>query len=86
MGHGRGCRRLAIRHQDGFIRLWDVQSLKPTLALDARWYACYPDGKMTFSKDGRKLGPLQSVAYSPNGDLGAAGSEDWRIVVWDVDE
>jgi WD40 repeat protein len=33
-----------------------------------------------------KLGPLQSVAYSPDGTLGAAGSTDGRIVVWDVDE
>ncbi len=33
-----------------------------------------------------KLGPLQSVAYSPDGTLGAAGSKDGRIVVWDVDE
>jgi WD40 repeat protein len=32
------------------------------------------------------LGPLQSVAYSPDGSLGAAGSQDGRIVVWDVDE
>jgi WD40 repeat protein len=32
-----------------------------------------------------KLGPLRSVAYSPCGDLGAAGSQDGRIVVWDVD-
>jgi WD40 repeat protein len=33
-----------------------------------------------------KLGPLRSVAYSPSGDLGAAGSVDGRIVVWDVDD
>jgi WD40 repeat protein len=33
-----------------------------------------------------KLGPLQSVAFSPDGGLGAAGSKDGRIVVWDVDE
>ena len=32
-----------------------------------------------------KLGPLQSVAYSPDGNLGAAGSKDGRIVVWDVE-
>jgi WD40 repeat protein len=32
------------------------------------------------------LGPLQSVAYSPSGDLGAAGSQDGRIVLWDVDD
>ena len=33
-----------------------------------------------------KLGPLQSVAFSPDGTLGAAGSKDGRIVLWDVDE
>ena len=33
-----------------------------------------------------KLGPLGCVAYSPDGTLGAAGSDDGRIVVWDVDE
>lgn len=32
-----------------------------------------------------KLGPLRSVAFSPDGTLGAAGSDDGRIVVWDVD-
>jgi WD40 repeat protein len=30
------------------------------------------------------LGPLRSVAYSPDGSLGAAGSDDGRVVVWDA--
>lgn len=33
-----------------------------------------------------KLGALESVAFSPDGCLGAAGSRDGRIVLWDVDE
>jgi WD40 repeat protein len=32
-----------------------------------------------------KLGPLECVAFSPDGMLGAAGSREGRIVVWDVD-
>lgn len=31
------------------------------------------------------LGALESVAYSPDGTLGAAGSTDGRVVVWDVE-
>ena len=33
-----------------------------------------------------KLGPLVSVAFSPDGTLAAAGSAGGKIVVWDVDE
>jgi WD40 repeat protein len=32
-----------------------------------------------------KLGPLGAVAFSRDGMLGAAGSQDGRIVVWDMD-
>jgi WD40 repeat protein len=31
-----------------------------------------------------KLGPLESVAFSPDGRWGAAGSQDGRIVLWEV--
>jgi WD40 repeat protein len=31
------------------------------------------------------VGALESVAYSPDGTLGAAGSADGRVVVWDVE-
>jgi WD40 repeat protein len=31
------------------------------------------------------VGPLRSVAISPDGCLAAAGSGDGRIVVWDVE-
>jgi WD40 repeat protein len=33
-----------------------------------------------------KLGPLGCVTFSPDGMLGAAGSQDGRVLVWDVDE
>jgi len=32
-----------------------------------------------------RLGPLQCVTFSPDGSLGAAGSQKGRIVLWDVD-
>jgi WD40 repeat protein len=46
-------KRLAATHADGLIRLWDVDSRKPLLALD-------PDGwqgldRLTFSTDGSRL-------------------------------
>lgn len=45
-------KRIAMPHHDGLVRVWDVATLKPLMALD-------PDGfyvdKLTFSKDGKKL-------------------------------
>lgn len=32
-----------------------------------------------------KAGRLASVAFSPDGALGAAGTEDGKVIVWDVD-
>ena len=32
-----------------------------------------------------KTGELVSVAFSPDGALGAAGTEDGKVIVWDVD-
>jgi WD40 repeat protein len=33
-----------------------------------------------------KLGKLMSIAFAPDGSIGAAGTEDGQVVVWDVDE
>jgi len=33
-----------------------------------------------------KLGKLVSVAFSPDGCIGAAGTEDGKVIVWDMDE
>jgi WD40 repeat protein len=33
-----------------------------------------------------KVGKLVSVAFSPDGSIGAAGTDDGQVVVWDVDE
>jgi WD40 repeat protein len=37
---------------------------------------------MTFSWD---IGRMRSVAFSPDGNLAAAGSDTSRIVLWDID-
>jgi WD40 repeat protein len=44
--------RLAVLHQDGYVRVWDVKEKKAVLALDPAWH--WP-GKLTWSKDGTKL-------------------------------
>jgi len=33
-----------------------------------------------------KVGKLVSVAFAPDGTIGAAGTEDGQVVLWDVDE
>jgi WD40 repeat protein len=33
-----------------------------------------------------KLGKLMSVAFSPDGCIGAAGTQDGRVILWDMDE
>ncbi|HEX4611078.1 MAG TPA: WD40 repeat domain-containing protein [Urbifossiella sp.] len=38
------------------------------------------------SKLNWKVGPLTCIAFSPDGLLGAAGTDDGRVVVWDVGE
>lgn len=45
-------KRLAVRHSDGLVRVWDGAARKPLLALDPGGY--WP-ARLTFSKDGRFL-------------------------------
>jgi WD40 repeat protein len=45
-------KRLAMLHSDGLVRLWDVATRQPTLALDSDGYGF---DRLTFSADGRRL-------------------------------
>ena len=64
-------KRLALLHHDGLVRIWDVATLKPLMALDRD---DHPVAGLTWSKDGRYLvgGHDQSAALVVWDTAGAA--------------
>ncbi|MBA4187292.1 MAG: hypothetical protein C0467_04655 [Planctomycetaceae bacterium] len=67
---------MAIRPGDGLIA---------TCHEDGTVWYWNPHGLQPVSALDWKLGKLVSVAFSPDGSIGAAGTEDGQVVVWDVD-
>jgi WD40 repeat protein len=73
--HPRG--PVACARTNGTVTFWEVPSAKPEGFVGAK--------RAQLRTLDWKAGKLVSVAFSPDGALAAAGTEDGKIVVWDVD-
>jgi WD40 repeat protein len=71
--HPRG--PVACARTDGTVTFWDVEKLEQLRTFDWK-------GKNAPSSVQLRL---VSVAFSADGALAAAGTEDGKVVVWDVD-
>jgi WD40 repeat protein len=68
---------VACSRNNGQVYFWDLEKRELVRTLD--WTKLIRD-------EDWKAAKLMSVAFAPDGSLGAAGTEDGQVVVWDVDE